>query len=541
MEQSPRSQSGVKRRAGKRAPGGPSDTDAENNDTSPPVEPADELGATRVISTDIGVQSSAAARSSTSTSLQGDDTVLPPVPQAELKELGEFRILQKLGEGAMGVVYRAFQPSFNREVALKILFPHVANNPKLRTRLEREGEVMFRLSHPSIVQSYAIDELEGRHFIAMEYVDGENLQKVLNRLGKLGVGDALYITLACARALKHAHDEGLIHRDIKPDNILVNSKGEVKVTDLGMVKLEDEDMSLTATGHAVGTPWYMPLEQARSAKDADLRCDIYALGCMLYCLLTGQPPFVGRTIVEVIQAKEVGTFPPARQRNTEVPERLDLIIFKMTQKLARNRYANCAEVIEALESLDLTNPRLSYLFSDTPTPRPSATRVRASATMEGAAPSAADRDLALRESEVKADVWYIRMSTASGKAMVRQLNSAEVIKLIGAKDFDPEATTASRNRSEGFRSLATYREFQNLVLARTARSNVDEKTVRYRNLYKKIEEQEKKREQEQSKPETDASNLNYWGGIFLRTAGYTALAAAGIYILFILLPKLLQN
>src|SRR6202043_2418806 len=111
----------------------------------------------------------------------------------------------------------------------------------------------------------------------------------------------------------YAHELEVIHRDVKPDNVLITRQGEVKLADLGMVKMLDEDMSLTQTGHAVGTPWYMPLEQARNAKDTDGRCDIYALGCTLYACLTGQPPFVGRTIVDVIQAKERGSFAPARQ------------------------------------------------------------------------------------------------------------------------------------------------------------------------------------------------------------------------------------
>src|SRR5262249_5151764 len=151
---------------------------------------------------------------------------------------------------------------------------------------------------------------------------GMTLQQVLNQWGKISVGDALNVTLACARALSYAHARGLIHRDIKPDNVLITKKNQVKLADLGMVKEQDE-MGLTQTGHAVGTPWYMPLEQARNAKDADGRCDIYALGCMLYCMLTGRPPFMGSNIVEVIQAKERGTFPAAQEINPEVPERLE--------------------------------------------------------------------------------------------------------------------------------------------------------------------------------------------------------------------------
>ncbi len=244
-----------------------------------------------------------------------------------------------------------------------MLFPHIAESQKLVERLHREAEVMFSLDHPNIVQSFGVGEDDGWHFIAMEYVEGESLQKWINRIGKVSVGDALHVTLACARALEHAHAHGAIHRDIKPDNVLIDRTGKVKVTDLGMVKKleEEEEKGLTMTGHAVGTPWYMPLEQAKNAKDADARCDIYSLGCMLYCMLTGQPPFTGQTIVEVIHAKENGTFPPARAVHEDVPERLDLIIAKMAHKLPKYRYASCAELIRDLEGLNLSGPRLDFV------------------------------------------------------------------------------------------------------------------------------------------------------------------------------------
>src|SRR5205823_2150106 len=225
----------------------------------------------------------------------------------------------------------------------------------------REGLVLGKLEHPNIVEAYAVDTADGRPYVAMEFVDGDNLQQWLGRLGRFTVGDALAITLECARALAYAHQEGMIHRDIKPDNVLIDRRGSVKVADLGMVKALDEDMHLTQTGHAVGTPWYMPLEQARMAKEADGRCDIYALGCLLYCLLTGNPPFNGRTIVEVIEAKEAGTFPPARSVNPEVPERLDLIIAKMTAKLPRYRHQTCTQLVKDLENLGLASPTLSFL------------------------------------------------------------------------------------------------------------------------------------------------------------------------------------
>src|SRR5204863_9694817 len=139
---------------------------------------------------------------------------------------------------------------------------------------------------------------------------------------------ALLIVLTTAKALAYAHEKDIIHRDLKPENILITRAGQVKIADFGMVKVGDDEMHLTQTGHALGTPWYMPIEQAKNAKDIDGRSDIYALGCLFYCLLTGHPPFTGRTLVDVLQAKELGTFPPARSQNVNVPERLDLILLK---------------------------------------------------------------------------------------------------------------------------------------------------------------------------------------------------------------------
>ena len=133
-------------------------------------------------------------------------------------------------------------------------------------------------------------------------------------------------------------------------------------------RIDNEEMSLTQTGHAVGTPWFMPLEQARNAKEIDGRSDIYALGCTLYAFLTGRPPFMGRTIVDVIQAKEVGTFTPARQANSDVPERLDLILAKMTAKHPKNRYQTCEEVIKDIESLGLASEALTFLIGEKPGP-----------------------------------------------------------------------------------------------------------------------------------------------------------------------------
>jgi eukaryotic-like serine/threonine-protein kinase len=438
--------------------------------------------------------------------------------------LGEFKLLRKLGEGAMGAVYKAHQASFNRVVALKILFPHVANNPKLVKRLYREGMVMGQLDHPNIVQAFAIGEAQGCHYIAMEYVSGRSMQKWLAQLGRLPVGDAVRIILDCARALAYAHGLKMIHRDVKPDNVLVTRKGVVKVADLGMVKTSEEDMSLTQTGHAVGTPWYMPLEQARNAKEIDGRSDIYALGCTLYAFLTGQPPFIGRTIVDVIKSKEVGTFAPARQTNSDVPERLDLIIAKMTAKLPKNRYQNCDEVIKDLESLGPTSESLSFLNVKPVDPEvtPEEYEAIGQTCVTPATKSRADVDFAQSAAPaLDPDLWFVQTKLPDGTSATRKYTTAQIHKMLEEGTMTPTAK-ASHQPTEGFRTLGTYKEFQGVALGTLAKKAADKNTARYRGLYKKIEEKELEREKEEQlrRGDRDETTMQatrrYWLGILLK-------------------------
>jgi serine/threonine protein kinase len=409
--------------------------------------------------------------------------IRPPTARPTVgSTLGDFELLEKLGEGAMGAVYRARQISFQRIVALKILFSHVASQPRLVERLYREARALAQLDHQNVVQAYGVGEEAGCHYVAMEYVEGNNLQNWLRRLGKLSVGDALAVTLAIARGLAHAHAQGFIHRDIKPENILISTGGHVKVADLGMVKADDEDMALTQTGHALGTPWYMPLEQARNAKDIDGRSDIYALGCLLYCLLTGHPPFQGRTIVELIQAKDRGTFPTARSQNPDVPERLDLIILKAIAKTPAARYQACAELIVDLERLDLAAAHLTFVGpgavgdGQRNTPAPQATHTLA---------DTADLD---------PNVWYVQIRRRSGKVAVKRLSTEQLQVLLDADQIKPN-TPASHFTDKGFRALSTYKEFA-AASAKATREGADEMTSKYRQLYKKIEAQEEERDGE---------------------------------------------
>jgi len=414
-------------------------------------------------------------------------------------QLGDFQLIKKLGEGAMGAVYKARQVSFNRIVALKVLFKHVAANPKLVERLRREGLAMGQLAHPNLVAGYGVDEIDGWHYVAMEYIRGKSLQSWIDTLGKLSVGDAVHVTLACAHGLQHAHEQGLVHRDIKPENVLVSSDGDIKITDLGMVKSADEDMSLTQTGHAVGTPWYMPLEQARNAKEVDCRVDIYALGCMLYCMLTGRPPFAGGTIVDVISAKERGTFEPARKNNREVPLRLDDIIMKMTAKDPKYRYQDCLELIDDLERLDLANESLAFLAlqNDAGTHNPEQSGV--GLTRQSSVPDAP-------QIELPSDEWFLRLRSPDGKVAVRKVTTSQVVKLIESTKLDPSAKI-SRRKDDGYRALATYKEFEQYALSRASKKSVEQQAVRYRSLYKQIEEKEQASKKEQKEENAQLAYL----------------------------------
>ncbi len=478
-----------------------------------------------------------------------------------LVNLGDFKLIKKLGEGAMGAVYKAAQVTFNgekldkpRTVALKVLFPHVANIPKLVERLHREGLVMGSLSHPNIVQAYAVDTAEGCHYVAMEYVSGQSLQKWLTQLGNIPVADAVRITLDCARALAYAHtfkipDAGdgkefpVVHRDIKPDNILLTKAGVVKVADLGMVKIDDEEMSLTQTGHAVGTPWYMPLEQARNAKEIDGRCDIYALGCTLYAMLTGRPPFMGRTIVEVIQAKEVGTFASARQSNPNVPERLDLLIAKMTAKSPRYRYQTCDELIKDLESVGLASEKLSFVqqrpavdprAQETPMPvKTGVLQTLAKSKIDSAEAPAPALDPTL---------WYIQLTKPDGSVTAQQYTTAQVQKMLAEGTMKPTAR-ASHSPNDGFRALATYKEFQGTALSQMQKKAADKHSAKYRGIYKKIEQEDRQREKDERADHKEDSavqaNTRYWAGLAL-TVLPIGLGVGLIVVIFLLIRWMFQ-
>lgn len=277
-----------------------------------------------------------------------------------LSQLGDYQLVEKLGEGSMGTVFRAKQLSKRRQVAIKVLFGHLAKEEVFRQRFLREAGILARLKHPNILEFIEAREAEGTFFIAMEFAGGGNVQGHLDRLGKFPLGDALHIIVAAANALQHAHQQGMIHRDMKPENLLLTDDGTVKLADLGLAKSQEDTVSLTQTGTGAGTPTYMAPEQARDVKRVDKRSDIYALGCMLYRFLTGEVPFTGRNLIELVQAKDKGAYKPARSLNSEIPDELEDILRRMLAARPDDRIASCEDLLTELQALGLDNPSLSF-------------------------------------------------------------------------------------------------------------------------------------------------------------------------------------
>jgi serine/threonine-protein kinase len=348
----------------------------------------------------------------------------------------------------MGHVYKAQQVSVGREVAVKVLYRHMARNRLFLGRFLREARLMAKLNHPHIVHCYGAGKALGRYYLAMEYIDGQTALEWLMRLGKYRVGDALHVALACAHALQHAHAHGLVHRDIKPDNVLIGKDGRVKLADLGLAKTLADDLAVTQTGHGAGTPVYMAPEQARSAKHADHRSDLYALGCTLYQLLTAQLPFPGSTVLEVVLSKMEGKYTPAQQYNPEVSPKLERIIARLLARFPEDRYQSAADVIKDLTALGLAYPRLSFLPA------------------EGTATHPVLPPLTVPELPPPAACWNVIYRKADGRWVSRRMTSKQVCEAIAADEDFALTAQASTSAQGEHRAAETFPEFKAAYQAR---------------------------------------------------------------------------
>lgn len=272
--------------------------------------------------------------------------------------LGNYVVLEKLGEGGMGTVLKAQHRKMNRIVALKVLHGDATRSSAAVRRFQTEVRAAAKLQHPNIVSALDADEGAGAHFLVMEYVEGLVLSELLGRKGPLPIRDAVNYTLQVAQGLAYAHAEGVVHRDIKPGNLLLDKRGCVKILDMGLARLEEAGAaaaeaatleSLTNAGQVLGTLDYMSPEQAEDAHQVDHRADIYSLGCTFFRLLTGRPPYRGKTSVNKIVAHRDQPIPSLVEARVGVPSDLDAVFRRMVAKRPDNRYSSMNELILDLE------------------------------------------------------------------------------------------------------------------------------------------------------------------------------------------------
>lgn len=273
--------------------------------------------------------------------------------------LGKYRLLSLLGKGSMGTVYLADHTMMNRRVALKVLpFNHI-EQPAFLDRFLREAQASAALDHPNIVRAYDVGkENDGKrdvYFLAMEYIEGRDLAELVKQEGALDFVRCADFVRQIAEGLAHAHDKGLVHRDVKPGNLLVDAQDVVRVLDLGLAVFhstdQDEAASLTVTNndHLLGTADYISPEQALNSHEVDHRTDIYSLGCTFYFLLTGQPPFRNGTVSQRLLAHQSQDPPPITNRRADCPESLSQIVMRMLAKSSDDRFASCHDVAATLQ------------------------------------------------------------------------------------------------------------------------------------------------------------------------------------------------
>jgi serine/threonine-protein kinase len=392
-----------------------------------------------------------------------DDVVGAPSASGRfLKSIGNYRLLRRLGQGGMGSVYLGYEEGQNRQVAIKVLSDQLASNAAYVERFYREAKSGGQLDHPNIVRflSAGHDQATGKHYLVMEYVDGDSAHSLLDRSGRLAVGDAVHLALDIARGLEHAHSRNIVHRDIKPDNILITKSGMAKLADLGLAKRLDEVSNLTALRVGFGTVDYIPYEQSLNAKQADARSDIFALGATLYHLLTGRVPFPGNSYFEVAERKQRGVFTPASAIHPDIPASLDRILAKMLARKPSDRYQMVSELIVDLDRSNLAAPLPSFADLDLVWKDP---QVRARLASP-APPTQLDVQTQPGPANPPSkngdpDTWVLRFRNREGHLTKKKMSTQQIVDGLTDGRLRPHID-ASRQPRGDFRPLDSYPEFR---------------------------------------------------------------------------------
>ncbi len=346
-----------------------------------------------------------------------------------MQSVGNYDLLEKIAEGGMGAIYRGRHRVSGQVVAIKIMPPHMATNAVLLKRFEQEFRAASRLDHPNIVRALDYGEANNSPYLVMEFVEGESLGQKVEREGRMPEADAIRILAQVAQGLHRAHKQNLIHRDVKPDNILIRTDGSAKLADLGLVKETETDLNLTKTGRGLGTPHFMAPEQFRNAKGADVRCDIYSLGATLYVLVTGELPFKSNGPLDAWMKKIQNDLVPPKQLVPTLSDRVNWAILRAMSADAEQRPRSCREFIE-----DLTGH---------------STR-RVSGTPRAAGPQ---------------DLWYLIYKDENGTThTVKGTMSAIRRSLRDGLLGDADNVRASRAKAGPFEPLRDHPEFRDLLV-----------------------------------------------------------------------------
>ena len=344
-----------------------------------------------------------------------------------MTEIGNYEILAKVAEGGMGTVYKARRRFDGLIVAIKIIPATAARNQVLLQRFKREFNAARQIDHPNVVKAIEFCEQPPNPYLVMEFVDGESLGQRIERTGKLSENEAKRIMAQVCQGLHRAHKQNLIHRDVKPDNILLTADGVAKLTDLGLVKDIEGEMNLTRTGRGLGTPHFMAPEQFRNAKNADIRCDIYSLGATLYMMVTGKMPFDGCGPLDAWMKKSNNEFPAPREIDPSISERMDWAIRRAMHANPESRPMTCREFIE-----DVTG--------------------------QSTRPSAVPNNAA-------SDLWYMIYRDDEGTVHTVK-GTTDNIRKAYREGFLGDASNirACRTKQGPFQSLHDYPEFRDLVV-----------------------------------------------------------------------------
>ncbi len=346
------------------------------------------------------------------------------------ESIGNYDLLEKIGDGSMGIVYKARHWQTRAIVAVKVMHPHVARNAVLLKRFEQEYRVTSKLDHPNVVRVLEYSAAEGRPYLVMELVEGMSLGEKLDREGKMSEEEAIRIIVQVAHGLHRAHRQGLIHRDVKPDNILITPDGRAKLTDLGLAKDTDANAELTKTGRGLGTPDFMAPEQFRNAKNASIRCDVYSLAATLYQMVTGELPFDEEEPVKAMMRKLKNDFTPPSKLISGLSERTDWAIRRGMSADPDQRPASCREFAEDVLG--------------------QSTRGSKSDVDAGGDP----------------DVWYMVFTDPDGMVRTAKGSTRAIQRTLRDGDMgDPSSVRASRSPTGPFELLQFFAEFRELVVA----------------------------------------------------------------------------